>query len=153
MGSDDGREMARRLAAWPARDGGRPVGAVILAGIAAYQASSGNIPQASSVYWQDFALKKLGHATFYGALAILFYRALKAHGIVKNKALFWAIILSILYGVSDEVHQHFTQGRESRVRDVGFDALGAVLAMHFVAKLLPVMPESVVSLGKKLEII
>lgn len=125
---------------------------VVLAGII-FKLSSGTVPKASDVYWQDFAVKKLAHVTIYGILAVLIYRALIAGGTPKKKAIILAIILSTLYGGTDEIHQHFTQGRESRIRDVGFDSLGSIIVMFLTIKVLPKMPKEVIELGKRLEII
>jgi len=92
-----------------------------------FKLSSGSVPSASPVYWQDFVFKKSAHMFFYGVLAILFYRALVATGVKKDKALIWAVVYAILYGMTDEYHQSFTQGREARIRDIGFDGVGATV--------------------------
>jgi VanZ family protein len=125
---------------------------LVLAGII-FKLSSGTVPKTSDIYWQDFAVKKLAHVTFYGLLAILVYRALIAGGIPTKKAVIMAIIISAFYGGTDELHQHFTQGRESRLRDVGFDGIGATIAMYFTTKILPRMPKEVVEFGKRFELI
>lgn len=125
---------------------------LVLAGII-FKLSSGTVPKASEVFWQDFAAKKIAHVLIYGMLAILIYRALVAGGTSRKQAALWAILLAILYGISDEVHQNFTQGRESRTRDVGFDGLGATFAIFFTTKILPRLPKEFVEFGKKLEII
>lgn len=59
-----------------------------------------------------------------------------ASGIDKKKAVISAIIFTIVYGATDEFHQSFTQGRESRLRDVGFDALGSVIITTGMHKFL-----------------
>jgi VanZ family protein len=125
---------------------------MVLAGII-FKLSSGNVPKASDIYWQDFVAKKFAHVIVYGILAILIYRALVAGGTAKKRAIIWAVLLATLYGVSDEFHQHYTQGRESKIRDVGFDGLGAVFAIFFTTKILPKLPSEFVEFGKKLEII
>lgn len=71
----------------------------------------------------------------------------------RKKAAVLAIVLAGLYGGSDEIHQHFTQGRESQLRDVGFDTLGAILAMLFTVKVLPKLPKEIVDVGRRLELI
>lgn len=111
--------------------------------------SSGSIPVASTVYWQDFTVKKTGHMLLFGALAILIYRALINEGIDKKKAAIWAIILSTFYGGTDEFHQMFTQGRESRVRDVFIDGVGAFIFTFLTYKILPKMPKEILALGHK----
>ncbi|MFN3468051.1 MAG: VanZ family protein, partial [Candidatus Brocadiales bacterium] len=48
-----------------------------------------------------------------------------------KKVVFFSIIASSLYGVSDEVHQYFVPTRNSDVLDWAFDTLGASLAGFF----------------------
>jgi VanZ family protein len=94
-----------------------------------FHLSSGTVPLASTIYWQDFAVKKTGHVLLFGALSILIYRALRMNKIDRKKAAVFAVILSTFYGATDEFHQMFTQGREARVRDVFFDGGGATLVV------------------------
>lgn len=67
---------------------------------------------------------KLVHLLAYGLLASLIYFARE-----KSQAIFHPIfipfLIAFLYGVSDEIHQHFVPGRESDVFDALADALGA----------------------------
>lgn len=115
--------------------------------------SSGTVPVASTVYWQDFTVKKTGHMLLFGALAILVYRALIGEGVSKKKAIIWAIIISTFYGATDEFHQMFTQGRESRVRDVFIDGIGASFFSFLTYRVLPKMPKEVVELAHKFQIV
>lgn len=125
---------------------------VVVAGII-FKLSSGTVPKASNVYWQDFAVKKIAHVVIYGILAVSIYRALVAEGLSRKKAAIFAFLIATLYGGTDEIHQHFTQGRESRLRDVGFDGLGSMVSIFFTIKILPKLPKEFVELGKRLEII
>lgn len=114
--------------------------------------SSGNIPVASPVYWQDFAVKKTGHILLFGFLAILVYRGLRGEGIDRKKAAVWAVIIATFYGATDEFHQMFTQGRESRVRDVFIDGAGASVCLLVIYYFLPKLPKKVQSLLKEFDI-
>ena len=125
---------------------------VVLAGII-FKLSSGSVPKASDIYWQDFAVKKIAHIIIYGILAVLIYRALIAGGTPKKNAVIMAFLLATFYGAADEFHQYFTQGRESKLRDIIFDGIGATASIYFVVKVLPRLPKEFTELGKKLEII
>lgn len=105
--------------------------------------SSGRVPLASAVYWQDFAVKKTGHVLLFGFFAVLIYRALRGEGIDRKRAAIWSIALSAFYGATDEFHQMFTQGRESRVRDVFIDSIGAGVSIFLVYKILPKLPKQI----------
>ncbi|PYI54424.1 VanZ family protein [Paenibacillus flagellatus] len=73
-----------------------------------------------------------GHFFAYFGLALTYYWALlpRLSG-WGGKAL--VVLLSVLYGVTDEFHQRFVEGRMSDVRDLRNDAIGAALAMLFVS--------------------
>lgn len=109
---------------------------VILWAALIFKLSSGTVPSTSVVHWQDLVVKKLAHVLFFGFLSLLTYRALVGSGVAKSKAVLYAIIFTIIYGISDEFHQSFTQGREARIRDVGFDGLGALIATTSFNKVL-----------------
>ena len=94
-----------------------------------FKLSSGTVPQFSSLFWPNFAFMKSAHALFFGILAILIYRALVAYGVSKDKAIIWAIMITMFYGATDELHQLFTQGREARFKDIGFDTIGGTLGV------------------------
>ncbi|MEK7470984.1 MAG: VanZ family protein [Patescibacteria group bacterium] len=127
-------------------------GPPILLALLIFKLSSGAVPSASSVYWQDFAFKKSAHMLFFGVLAVLLYRALIKSGMSKKKAVVWAILASTFYGMTDEYHQSFSQAREARVRDVGFDGIGSVLSVLFIYYIVPKLPPSILEIAKRLEI-
>ena len=115
--------------------------------------SSGSIPIASTVYWQDFAVKKTGHVLLFGFLAILLYRALRGEGVERKKAAIWAVIISAFYGATDEYHQMFTQGREARIRDVFIDGMGSGVAVFLTYQILPKLPKEFKILAGKFDLI
>lgn len=108
-----------------------------------FKFSSGTVPSASQVYWQDFAVKKVGHFLLFGALAVLIYRALIGQGVSRYKAAIWAIVAAFFYGATDEFHQTFTQGREARVRDVMIDGVGAGIVIYIIYRFFPKLPKKV----------
>ena len=72
---------------------------------------------------------KLAHLLVYAALGAFFMIPLSG-GRVSRVTLVTAaasIVLSCLYGVSDEVHQMFTPGRSPDILDVVADTLGAAV--------------------------
>jgi len=114
---------------------------VIILALIIFKFSSGVVPQVSPLYWPNFAFMKGAHALFFGALALLLYRALRGEGWTRKRAAIWAITLSILYGTSDEFHQIYTQGREARIRDVVVDGIGASIVILFIYRVLPRLPK------------
>ncbi len=69
------------------------------------------------------------HAVAYGLLAVLVCRAL-AGGLARPLEPRWVILgvlITPLFGASDELHQMFVPGRMSEMRDLAADAAGAVI--------------------------
>jgi len=69
---------------------------------------------------------KLAHTAAYGVLASLIYVALKKGNVNKHHVVALAFTISFLYGVSDEIHQYFVQGREVELFDIVADGIGAL---------------------------
>ncbi|MGB0370372.1 MAG: VanZ family protein [Opitutales bacterium] len=81
------------------------------------------IPDVFDIDHQD----KIIHALVYGFLATIWLRWFLTFKKPFTAGL-WAIILTSLFGVSDEVHQHFVPGRYTDFLDWLADTFGAVLA-------------------------
>lgn len=85
----------------------------------------------------DLVIKKAGHMAEYGILAGLVWWAWPRSDERGRQRVFSStFILSGLYAISDEVHQFFVPGRNGQLLDVGFDLLGAVLALLFISNLV-----------------
>ena len=110
------------------------------------------VTPASQIYWKDFIVKKTAHVIEYGILATLLYRALKESGVQKHNAGLIAILIALIYGATDELHQSFTPGREPRVRDVFFDTIGSVLAIYWLWNWLPKAPKRLKIWARRLQL-
>jgi len=76
----------------------------------------------------DFIFKKTAHVIEYTVLFLLWFRAL------GNKNPFQAIVFSIVYAFTDEIHQLFIPGRTGRLRDVGIDSIGMIIFAFLIVK-------------------
>jgi VanZ family protein len=79
----------------------------------------------------NFLMRKCGHFTEYGILAIFLYHAVgdgRQQEWQPRKAL-TAVILAGLYSLTDEFHQRFVPGRGPSIVDCGYDTLGAMLGI------------------------
>jgi hypothetical protein len=65
----------------------------------------------------------VGHAVFFGTLALLAAHALFRHGV--HRVVWWATVLTILFGIGCEVVQVDVPGRTASVVDLVADMLGA----------------------------
>ena len=78
---------------------------------------------------------KSAHLIAYAMLAWCWWRALAPQHKTRWPVLLAALGLTILYGVSDEIHQLFVPGRHGQVADVLFDAAGALLMILLIRHL------------------
>jgi len=83
----------------------------------------------------DFVVRKLGHMGAFGILALLLWRAL-ATTTARRWPWAWALALTILYAVTDELHQGGVAGRHESAMDVGIDAAGALIAVAVVGSVI-----------------
>lgn len=96
--------------------------------------------QTTDIFLGDFLFKKSAHVIEYGILATLLYRALINSNINTKKAMWYAVILSSLYGISDEFHQSFVPGRTPTLRDMLIDTAGASIFIFGIVGNIERMP-------------
>jgi VanZ family protein len=79
-------------------------------------------------------VRKSAHLFEYGVLAFLLYRAVLATPRFswEPRAALLAAAIAIGYSMTDELHQAFVTGRGGSAVDVGFDALGAGVAITLI---------------------
>lgn len=77
----------------------------------------------------DLVARKIGHVAEYAVLALLLGRALRAHGVRRIVVILSSATLTLLFAVSDELHQTYVPGREGSPRDIAIDGLGIALWM------------------------
>jgi VanZ family protein len=92
-------------------------------------------PFTVSQSWLEDAIGVAGHIIGYAVLAVLWRRALAARQNRRPRraaALAW--LLTVLYALSDEVHQTFVPGRSGNLPDLLIDAAGAGLGLWLVRR-------------------
>jgi VanZ family protein len=89
--------------------------------------SQATLPSLSfSVY--DFVFKKSAHVFVYGVLFVLINRSLLIKQVSSGQAWKIAMLITLLYAISDELHQSLVPGRYGTLRDIGYDMIGVTLA-------------------------
>jgi VanZ family protein len=83
-------------------------------------------PPSLGISWDD----KLYHFGEYFVFSLLIHVALRYYSQARIRDNIYVIgaIISVVFAVSDEIHQYFVPGRESSLLDLLADTLGAVLA-------------------------
>ncbi|WP_092231735.1 VanZ family protein [Desulfobacula phenolica] len=75
----------------------------------------------------DPEIQNFLHIPLYGALAFLWLRFFYASKQISKSAIFCGLIITILYGGLDEIHQSFVRGRYGGLFDIYLNSVGAVL--------------------------
>ncbi len=77
-------------------------------------------------------IDKVLHFAAYALLSALFFRAFKTLPIKDNIRLITilAITLSSLYGISDEIHQHYVPYRDADIMDALADIIGSIFGVY-----------------------
>lgn len=95
-----------------------------------YWSSIPDLQSGLEIVW-DTVLRKVAHLSEYAILS-----GLIAHAIGRKRwQLELALCLSILYAVSDEIHQLFVLQRTGSVVDVGIDAIGIIIGLLLYRKI------------------
>ena len=81
----------------------------------------------------DVLVKKGGHMTGYAMLGTAYYFALPA-SLRTSYRFVLALLMALLFSLSDEFHQSFVQGRTSSLVDVGIDMLGTMIALSISSR-------------------
>lgn len=79
---------------------------------------------------------KIAHFVEYAVFGFLLLRAL---GIDKSKVFnidvrLFVVIISVVFGISDEFHQAFVPGRDADIADFLFDGIGAFAGQLIIRK-------------------
>jgi VanZ family protein len=72
----------------------------------------------------DMLLRKAAHMTEYAILGALLVRALGRE--------LPAFLAGVAYAVTDEIHQHFVEGRHAAAIDVALDSVGVAVGIYLL---------------------
>lgn len=70
-----------------------------------------------------------GHLVAYGVLGTLVLIALRTWFAFTWRVAAAAIVIAVLYGLTDEIHQSFVPGRDASAADLLLDAIGATIGV------------------------
>ena len=119
-------------------------------GLIYYLSSIPSLKTAPDPYWDEI-IRSGAHLFFFGVLYYLSFRAFK---FTRKKEDYWrGLVLSIGYGIFDEIHQHFVPTRTFQWQDLVMDLAGSLLGLMVVKLLIARMPQSLCRLAKKWTII
>ncbi|MHB8875751.1 MAG: VanZ family protein [Myxococcaceae bacterium] len=111
-----------------------PTVALLYAGLIIYLSSHSQLPTPMPGFE---GADKLAHALEYAGLGLLVTWTLGTFGCAQQRALVLGVVVSSLFGVTDELHQFFVPGRDCSVLDWVADSAGGTLgaaAWFFVSR-------------------
>lgn len=79
----------------------------------------------SSVLW----VRKLAHISEYTVLSFFVYAYFSNFQYGSKRTIILTYVVSLLYAVSDELHQTFVPNRSGNLIDVGVDSIGIILGI------------------------
>lgn len=74
-------------------------------------------------------IRKNAHFFSYLVLGVLVLNSLTRSGSLGVKDVTFALVICILYAISDEIHQLYVPGRRGELRDVIIDSLGSTVGI------------------------
>lgn len=74
----------------------------------------------------SFIIRKMAHLSEYLILGILTYNVIRYY----DKKILLAILICVIYAISDEVHQIFVPGREFKLLDICIDSFGTIIGIY-----------------------
>lgn len=86
-------------------------------------------------FWNG-VLRIGSHLFMFGILGILFYYLIEPSLRFNKKTFLISILLVALFGISDEIHQSFVEGRFGKPSDVLKDVLGAIIFLLITFKIV-----------------
>ena len=92
------------------------------------------IKQEEIIHDTTFYVRKLAHFSLYFLMGVLSFLTVVSY---KKFRLFLRFLISylfsVLYAVSDEIHQLFVPGRSGEIRDVFVDSCGVILSLLIIS--------------------
>lgn len=82
----------------------------------------------------DFMIFKTLHVLEYAALFVLFFRAFHSTKLHLTLQFTYAIVCSIMFAATDEIHQLFVATRQGKIQDILIDTIGIILMYILVKK-------------------
>jgi len=94
----------------------------------------GLLPETIDKSWDTFIGTTM-HFLEYAVLSLLLARALSKNQSLKRSHIYLTILLSILYSLSDEIHQLYVPGRTFQLLDLFVDFLGIQAGVFLFIKI------------------
>ena len=71
-------------------------------------------------------IRKIAHYALYTIGGIALFNYTNNFNVTMNKKISYALIVGVIYAITDEIHQLFVPGRTGAIKDVCIDSLGII---------------------------
>lgn len=88
-----------------------------------------SINELGAAHFIEFFIRKAAHFFVYFGLGFLIYRALSIYFLNNRLTFVGSWVLTILYAISDEIHQGYTPNRSPHWEDVMIDTVGGLFGI------------------------
>ncbi len=92
--------------------------------------------QAELITGMQFIVRKGAHFSIYLLLGFFSFLAMNTYNLLLRTKSVSALSISLIYAISDEIHQLFVPGRAGQLRDVVIDFSGAFCGVVFAGLLV-----------------
>ena len=92
----------------------------------------GEAEQEAAVDSMQFIVRKGAHFAVYFALGSLCMLAMNTYNVPTKRKMAVSLSISLVYAISDEIHQIFVPGRAGQIRDVLIDFAGALFGVVII---------------------
>jgi VanZ family protein len=72
-------------------------------------------------------IRKTAHVIIFGGLCMLLYASFYGYVGKSIKSGIWSWTATVIYGITDEIHQYFVPGRGAQIQDIFRDGKGALV--------------------------
>lgn len=79
----------------------------------------------------QFIIRKLAHFTIYAIAGINMMGFINTYNRENKNKVISVIIVGVLYAISDEFHQMFSEGRTPAIKDIFIDTCGILFGISF----------------------
>lgn len=99
---------------------------ILIAAEIFYFSSISSVPGGTPA--EGFNLAIVYHSIVFFLLSFFLLISIKGKNKMKTKYIIWTIAISLIYAISDEVHQLFVPGRVAGIKDILIDSAGILIA-------------------------
>ena len=81
----------------------------------------------------EVTLRNLAHFFLYLVLGFFIFNAIYQYRLKWTEMIGYSLLMTVLYALTDEIHQHYVPGRAFEIKDLLIDTFGAIVGILVIA--------------------